>query len=661
MRILLVEDDDATRMLMELILQNRGHVVDSCVDAESAWVAQQKDPYPLILTDWILPGMSGLDLCRKVRTCSKGAGRTLILIVTARSHTNDLQEVLAAGADDYIGKPLDIELFRIRLAIAERNVLHMQERKKAEERLRSTSSRLSTLIQNLQAGILVEDEHRQIAVVNQDFCAMFNLPVSQDGIIGVQSGELLKKSMHVFKTPEESLKRMKDIVRNNALVTGDELVLNDGRILEFDYIPIVSEESYLGYLWQFRDCTDRRRAEIELVQAREREVEVSSKIQQTLLLGVPPSDLEMVRIHALTLPSQRVDGDFYDFIKYNNRCVDLIIGDVMGKGITAALLGAATKSYFQRAISELLTCSRQIPQPEEIVTLVHQKITRQLIKLESFVTLIYARFDMEKKQFLFVNCGHPSVIHYQAKSSSCSFLPGLNTPLGIFEREEYKQVSIDVEYGDFFFFYSDGITEAMNEEKEQYGEERLLHFLTNGANQHPQIILDRIRRNVIEFTQSDSFADDFTCIGVSVTEPGRDLPLARASIHFSSSLQGLTAIREYVVQLCLQHFQLEAESEILDSLVLAVVEAATNIIRHSYQGNTTKQLIMEAEAYTGSIVIRLIYEGAAFDPGNVPQPKLDGTDIGGLGLFIIRQSVDEVNYYQNAAGQQCIDLIKKMK
>ena len=89
----------------------------------------------------------------------------------------------------------------------------------------------------------------------------------------------------------------------------------------------------------------------QLAHAHQREVEIGAKIQQTLLLGQLPHDVEGARAAALTLPSQHVDGDFYDFFRHSAHCFDIMVGDVMGKGVAAALLGAALKSSFPRALS----------------------------------------------------------------------------------------------------------------------------------------------------------------------------------------------------------------------------------------------------------------------------------------------------------------------
>ncbi len=120
-----------------------------------------------------------------------------------------------------------------------------------------------------------------------------------------------------------------------------------------------------------------------------------------LLLTQPPTDVAGLQVAALTIPSQRIDGDFYDFFKHENQCLDVIVADVMGKGIPAALLAAATKSNFLEALCHLMAMSqerRSLPEPKEIVTLAHADMVRQLIDLESFVTVSYARFDLARRQ-----------------------------------------------------------------------------------------------------------------------------------------------------------------------------------------------------------------------------------------------------------------------
>ena len=224
------------------------------------------------------------------------------------------------------------------------------------------------------------------------------------------------------------------------------------------------------------DITDRKRAEEELARAREQEVEIGFKIQQTLLLEQPPQDLPGVRAAALTIPSQRIDGDFYDFFNHRDTCLDVIVGDVMGKGIPAALLGAATKSHFLQALSRLLSLSPPgiLPAPKDIVTLAHSEVARQLIELESFVTLCYARLNLVERRLELVDCGHTTTIHFSPhpERAGCSRVE--NMPLGVSENEIFEQITVAIEPGDVLVFYSDGLTEARDVHGELFGIERLV-------------------------------------------------------------------------------------------------------------------------------------------------------------------------------------------
>jgi sigma-B regulation protein RsbU (phosphoserine phosphatase) len=260
----------------------------------------------------------------------------------------------------------------------------------------------------------------------------------------------------------------------------------------------------------------------ELAEARQREVEVGAKIQQTLLLGQPPRNLPGVRVAALTVPSQQIDGDFYDFYKHSDSCLDVVVGDVMGKGVPAALLGAAIKSHFLHALNRLNAGvdRGRLPEPEEIVTSVHSDITRQFIGLESFATLCYARFDLEKRQVAVVDCGHTKTVHFRPHAGTCEMLQNAHAPLGVSEQEIYKQIAFPFAAGDLFVFYSDGVTEAQNEAGEFFGTDRLFELIKASSELPPEEMVDRVRLAVIAFSHAEAFADDVTCVAVKITDTG---------------------------------------------------------------------------------------------------------------------------------------------
>lgn len=138
------------------------------------------------------------------------------------------------------------------------------ERQQTEETFRKTSIRLSALIANLQAGVLVEDESRRVVLVNQAFCNLFEIPISPETLIGTDCSQSAEQSKHLFAAPEGFVARIEHILQQQQVVVAEEILFKDGRIFERDYIPIVHAQNYQGHLWQYRNITARKVAELEL-------------------------------------------------------------------------------------------------------------------------------------------------------------------------------------------------------------------------------------------------------------------------------------------------------------------------------------------------------------------------------------------------------------
>ncbi len=396
----------------------------------------------------------------------------------------------------------------------------------------------------------------------------------------------------------------------------------------------------------------------ELEQAHEREAETGFRIQQTLLLDQPPRDVPGVQVAALTIPSQRIDGDFYAFLRHSEDCLDVIVGDVMGKGIPAALLGAATKSHFLRALSDLLVGSKDatLPEPKEIVMLAHADLARHLIDLDSFVTVMYARLNLSERRLTMVDCGHTGILHWHGKSGRCEMLHGDNLPLGVRPDELYDQVQVAFEPGDRLLLFSDGVTEARSPSGDRFGVDRLQDFVERNGRLDPPALVEALRKAVFTFADADRVSDDLTSVAIAIEE--RLLPQARRRIEIGSDLRNLRQARDFVRDFCRRIPGLPLQQERCTELELAVNEAASNIMKHAYRGRTDQQIGLDAEAYSGQVIIRLHHFGDPFDPGSVLPPSFDGSREHGFGAYIIGRSVDEVHYYRDARGRNCVELIK---
>jgi len=126
MHILLVEDDSSTRRFLRVIVEKLGYAATECETAEDGWEAFQRKNHPIALLDWMLPGMSGVELCRQIRATPKGE-EAVILMSTSENQLSDIEVALKAGADDYLIKPVDIKQMKIRLFIAEQRVRALKD------------------------------------------------------------------------------------------------------------------------------------------------------------------------------------------------------------------------------------------------------------------------------------------------------------------------------------------------------------------------------------------------------------------------------------------------------------------------------------------------------------------------------------------------------
>ena len=136
-RVLVVDDDPTTVLLLEHVLEGLGWPYDTADNGEQAWEMWRKDKQPLVVLDLEMPKMDGFELCRLIRK-AEPTRQTYILVVTGRDKAADLEAVLAAGADDYITKPTSGQRLTARLRIAERRMDNDVSRREVEEMLRQS-------------------------------------------------------------------------------------------------------------------------------------------------------------------------------------------------------------------------------------------------------------------------------------------------------------------------------------------------------------------------------------------------------------------------------------------------------------------------------------------------------------------------------------------
>jgi serine phosphatase RsbU (regulator of sigma subunit)/anti-sigma regulatory factor (Ser/Thr protein kinase) len=403
-----------------------------------------------------------------------------------------------------------------------------------------------------------------------------------------------------------------------------------------------------------------------LAESRRRELETGSQIHRALLLGEVPKGMYGVLIATRSEPSQGIDGDFFSIHRHSETCFDMLVGDVMGKGISAALIGAGVKNSYGRILAELLARSlgeQRLPDIAVIINALHIELTPRLISLDAFVTLAAYRFDLEARTLSYVTAGHTAGLLYRSRNGAVESVLGENLPIGVSLTEVYVQGSVPVGPGDALLAYSDGIIEARNKAGEEYGQARLAEIVRAGraAQLPPTALLQAIKQEVLRFTGNAPPIDDQSSALVLVRPlrgPARTSIDKRAwPVMFDVAWQ-LDSIAEIRRQLLYIADVLPESAR--DQLILAAVEAAANIIRHAELPFADPLLSCSVSRSATALVLDLFYPGKPFVPAAYRVPDFSADAEGGFGLFIIGHYVDEVSYQTPLPGIASVRLIKKM-
>jgi serine phosphatase RsbU (regulator of sigma subunit) len=267
----------------------------------------------------------------------------------------------------------------------------------------------------------------------------------------------------------------------------------------------------------FAHALSRFRSERRVREAKANELRIAAEIQRSLLSPVIPARPFPVEVGISTLPSRSVDGDFIDIFRDGSDTIDLIMGDSMGKGVPAALMSAATKIAILRARAEGLDPSE--PLRESVCAIfrrVQEEMGGKLVEMSAFVTLAFVRFFPDRGTLQMLNAGHPPILIWRQALSTVDVFESQNPPIGIPSRTDALFHEIQVGPGDVVLIYSDGLTDARNDEGVFFGVPRLVEILQSIHYLPAQEIADRLFRLSLAFLGERQFHDDFSCLVVSI-------------------------------------------------------------------------------------------------------------------------------------------------
>lgn len=266
---------------------------------------------------------------------------------------------------------------------------------------------------------------------------------------------------------------------------------------------------YKREMIQSHDVVDVRNKTLE------REINLAKNIQTALLNGEKPN-LENGEVSGISIPARLIGGDYFDFYPLPNGKLRIVIGDVMGKGIPAAMLMILTRGAFR-------TAAESTKGPGETLTAMNNALYSDLRKLNSFVTVFCADWDPIAGTLSYSSAGHslPEIIREDQQKVEIPTVKGIM--LGGLPNQIYKEESVTLTEGDLVFIYTDGIIEAVNTVGEMYKVERLDELLKSVVAKNVQEIEQSVIKDLDRFTKGLPQKDDITMVLLKIGKESTDI------------------------------------------------------------------------------------------------------------------------------------------
>jgi phosphoserine phosphatase RsbU/P len=268
-----------------------------------------------------------------------------------------------------------------------------------------------------------------------------------------------------------------------------------------------------SFTYSNRDSLDEHNG---LDKTLQREINLARNIQSTLLNGKTPV-FTGGEVSGSSIPARLIGGDYFDFYPLVNGKIRIVIGDVMGKGIPAAMLMILTRGAFRSA-------AESTQSPGETITAMNQALYEDLRTLKSFVTLFCADWDPITMKLTYANAGHNLPLYVNNELNIIEELPKVKgVMVGGLPNQIYQEESIELKELDTIFFYTDGIVEAQNKAGEQYKLERLIETLLMNKDKAVGELEKCVLDSVNEFTKGLPQKDDITMVLLKISNKKADI------------------------------------------------------------------------------------------------------------------------------------------
>ncbi len=260
----------------------------------------------------------------------------------------------------------------------------------------------------------------------------------------------------------------------------------------------------VGIAWR----NDKQLQELLTAREQEHELQIAKNIQMGLLPTNIPT-LEHVAIAGLCVPAHQIGGDYYDYLPRNSSVFDLVIADVSGHNIGAALVMAEARTFIHSRIED-------IDQPAKMLQTLNKYFFNSLSRSELFVTLFYLQYHQTTKKLKYTSAGHNNPLLWRCQEQSIEKLDAEGLIFGIKQQVEFEQRSTILAANDILLLYTDGIIEAEDHDGEFFGLDRLGKLLQECGNLTPQEIIDEVMNQVRIFTGLRHFNDDISLVVMKI-------------------------------------------------------------------------------------------------------------------------------------------------
>jgi len=374
---------------------------------------------------------------------------------------------------------------------------------------------------------------------------------------------------------------------------------------------------------------DREREEKKRITT---ELAIAKAIQASLLPNSFAAfpDRNEFEIFADMTPAKEVGGDFYDFFLIDNDNLAVVIADVSGKGIPASLFMVRTRTLINNFSSG--------KSPKEVLEFVNNKLFANNDAC-IFVTAIFGIYNISKGRFNFVNAGHNPPLLKKKEGLFEYVKKEPQIVLAVMKDVKYKEEEIILEKGDTLYFYTDGVTEAMNSGNELFGEDRLKDALNKYRSSFPNDLIYNIKDEVDSFAAGTEQSDDIAMVALRINEDNQ----TEKQISVLAKLKNMNRVINFIsAELQKTNYKAEIQSQI----EMSAEEIFVNISHYAYANKEGKVKITVSR--TDGFKITFEDNGALFNPTEYPSPDLKkpikDREIGGLGLYMVKQIMDKVEY-----------------